>query len=69
MGIEPKKMGLIDYNKAVQMCEEASKKYNLIIDPRAKVQDLSVGIKQKIDGKIQRGKICKNGFRKEKDVE
>ena len=27
------------------------------------------GIKQKIDGKIQRGKICKNGFRKEKDVE
>lgn len=49
MGIEPKKMGLIDYNKAVQMCEDASKKYNLIIDPRAKVQDLPVGIKQKIE--------------------
>lgn len=49
MGMEPKKMGFIDYNKATQICEDASKKYNLIIDPNAKVQDLSVGIKQKIE--------------------
>ena len=49
MGMEPKKMGFIDYNKAIQICEEVSKKYNLIIDPKAKVQDLSVGFKQKIE--------------------
>jgi len=49
MGMEPKKMGFIDYNKAIQICEDASKKYNLIIDPKAKVQDLPVGIKQKIE--------------------
>ncbi|MGL5438926.1 MAG: ABC transporter ATP-binding protein [Filifactoraceae bacterium] len=49
MGIEPTKMGMIDYGKAIKMCEDASKKYNLVVDPRAKVQDLPVGIKQKIE--------------------
>ncbi len=49
MGIEPKKYGFIDYDKAVKMCEEVSKKYNLAIDPNAKVKDLAVGIKQKVE--------------------
>lgn len=49
MGIEPKKYGFIDYDKAVKMCQEVSEKYNLVIDPNAKVKDLSVGIKQKVE--------------------
>ncbi len=49
MGIEPKKYGFIDYDRVVKMCREVSEKYNLAIDPLAKVKDLSVGIKQKVE--------------------
>jgi simple sugar transport system ATP-binding protein len=49
LGIEPKKRGFIDFNKAVEMTENLSKKYNLKVDPRARVEDLPVGMKQKIE--------------------
>lgn len=49
MGIEPKKFGLIDYDKAYSMVEEICEKYNFDIDPKAKVGDLPVGVKQKIE--------------------
>lgn len=49
LGMEPKKNGLIDIEKAIKVTEEISKKYNLIVDPKAKVSDLPVGIKQKVE--------------------
>ena len=49
LGIEPKKRGFIDFEKAVEMTEELSKKYNLKVDAKAKVKDLPVGTKQKVE--------------------
>lgn len=50
LGMEPRKGGaLIDFEKAVQMTHDISKKYNLPIDPREKVGNLSVGSKQKVE--------------------
>ncbi|WP_067139388.1 ABC transporter ATP-binding protein [Oceanivirga salmonicida] len=49
MGIEPKKNGFIDYQKAEQMVKQISEKYNLPINPLDKVEDLPVGIKQRIE--------------------
>ena len=47
--MEPKSKGFIDYKKAVQITEEFSKKYNLEVDPDAKVRDIPVGMKQKVE--------------------
>ncbi|MEN1759835.1 ABC transporter ATP-binding protein [Anoxynatronum sibiricum] len=50
LGVEPKKSSvLFDFEKAVQMTEEVSQKYNLAIDPKAIVEDLAVGKKQKLE--------------------
>lgn len=49
LGMEPKKGLFIDFQAAVKMTEEVSKKYNLKVDARAKVADLSVGVKQKVE--------------------
>lgn len=49
LGIEPKKKGLFDYKRAVEQAREISEKYNLLVDPEAKVMDLPVGQKQKVE--------------------
>lgn len=49
LGAEPQKGGFIDFNKAIEITEELSKKYNLEVDPRAVVDDLPVGMKQKVE--------------------
>lgn len=49
LGKEPKKRGFLDIDKAIQITEFLSKQYNLIVDPLAKVKDLSVGIRQKVE--------------------
>ena len=50
LGMEPKKNSLfMDYKKAVEITEEYSKKYNLQVDPDAKVRDIPVGMKQKVE--------------------
>ncbi|MDF2672115.1 MAG: mglA [Clostridiales bacterium] len=49
LGAEPQKGGFIDFNRAIAITEELSKKYNLKVDPRAVVADLPVGMKQKIE--------------------
>lgn len=49
LGMEPKKGGFFDFDQAVKITEEISKKYNLIVDPRAKMEDCSVGQKQKVE--------------------
>lgn len=50
LGMVPKKSGLfIDKKKAVEITEEYSKKFNLPVDPNAKVMDIPVGMKQKVE--------------------
>lgn len=49
LGIEPVRGGLIDTELAIKMTNDISKKYNLFVDPFAKVKDLPVGQKQKVE--------------------
>lgn len=49
LGIEPKKRGLIDRDKAKKMVLEYGEKYGLLVNPNSKVSDLSVSQKQKIE--------------------
>ncbi len=49
LGIEPTKNGLFSYKEAVRLTNEISHKYNLPIDAEAKVADLPVGFKQRVE--------------------
>lgn len=50
LGVEPKKSGLfVDMDKAVEISQEISNKYNFNIDVTSKIEDLPVGIKQKVE--------------------
>ena len=50
LGMIPKKGGIfIDRQKAIQITEEYAKKFNLIVDPNARVVDIPVGMKQKVE--------------------
>lgn len=49
LGVEPKKGILTDSRFAEQQVEEMAEKYNLLIDPKKKVRDLTVGQKQKVE--------------------
>ena len=50
LGMTPKKGGIfIDRQKAIQITEEYAKKFNLIVDPNARVVDIPVGMKQKVE--------------------
>lgn len=49
LGMEPKKGILFDFEEAVRQTEEVCKKYNLIVNPRARVADIPVGDKQKVE--------------------
>lgn len=49
LGMEPKKRGLFDYNAAVRRTDELAKKYNFNINPKARVEDIPIGVKQKVE--------------------
>lgn len=50
LGMVPTKSGaFIDFKKAVEITKEYSEKYNLYVDPHAKVVDIPVGMKQKVE--------------------
>lgn len=49
LGAEPKKGLFIDMKKAVDEAESIAEKYNFDIDVTAKVRDIPVGIKQKVE--------------------
>ncbi|QRG86247.1 ABC transporter ATP-binding protein [Bulleidia sp. zg-1006] len=50
LGMTPKKNGIfIDRQKAIQITKEYSKKFNLLVDPNARVVDIPVGMKQKVE--------------------
>lgn len=49
LGSEPKKGIMIDLNKAIKDTKEIAERYHFDIDPKMKVEDCSVGTKQKIE--------------------
>lgn len=49
LGIEPTKGMVFDKEKAIQMTKEVCEKYGFKIDPTARVSDISVGVKQKVE--------------------
>jgi simple sugar transport system ATP-binding protein len=50
LGMETtKSMGIIDMKKATKEVEEISKKYGLHVDPHVKIQDISVGMQQRVE--------------------
>lgn len=50
LGCEPKKFGVVvDKSKAAKRIQELSKKYNLNVDPNSKIEDISVGMQQRVE--------------------
>ena len=53
LGVEPKKGLFINMNEAVEQAKGIAEKYNFDIDVTAKVEEIPVGIKQKVEIKLQ----------------
>ncbi|MFA9557542.1 ABC transporter ATP-binding protein [Evansella sp. AB-rgal1] len=49
LGLEPKKGASIDINTAEKDVAEISKRYGLRVDPKAKVENISVGMQQRVE--------------------
>lgn len=50
LGLEPKKsFGRIDIQKAAERVKEISEKYGMAVDPYAKIEDISVGMQQRVE--------------------
>lgn len=49
LGCEPKKGIVVDVKNAAKKIEELSKKYGLNVDPYAKIEDISVGMQQRVE--------------------
>ncbi len=49
LGIEPKKGLMVDIKSAAGKVAELSKRYGLNIDPYAKIEDISVGMQQRVE--------------------
>lgn len=49
LGMEPKDGFKLDMEKAIEEVNEISNKYGLMVDPNAKIQDISVGMQQRVE--------------------
>lgn len=49
LGSEPTKNGKIDIHSAAREIKELSEKYGLAVDPYAKIEDISVGMQQRVE--------------------
>lgn len=49
LGNEPKKMGIVNSKAAAKKVAEISKTYGLNVDPYAKIEDISVGMQQRVE--------------------
>ncbi|WP_088072533.1 ABC transporter ATP-binding protein [Gottfriedia luciferensis] len=49
LGLEPKKGLVVDVKKAAKRIEELSKTYGLNVDPYAKIEDITVGMQQRVE--------------------
>src|SRR5690349_5847119 len=49
LGAEPARGGFIDHAKAVKLVREVSQRYGLPLDPDAIIEDLTIGIQQRVE--------------------
>lgn len=49
LGAEPRRGPFLDVQAAVERTEQLAKKYNLPVDPRARIRDIPVGMRQKVE--------------------
>lgn len=49
LGSETTQNGVLDIRKAIKDIKELSEKYGLVVDPTAKVEDISVGAQQRVE--------------------
>lgn len=49
LGSEPTKMGLVNIRDAAKKVQQLSEKYGLNVDPYAKIEDISVGMQQRVE--------------------
>ena len=49
LGIEPNKMGFLEKKEAREKVVELSERYGLSVDPDAKIEDISVGMQQRVE--------------------
>jgi simple sugar transport system ATP-binding protein len=49
LGMEPAKTGFLDEQKENERVDELAKKYNLPVDPAARIRDLPVGMQQRVE--------------------
>ncbi len=49
LGMEPTKNGFFDIKQAEDIVRKESEKYGFDLDPKAKIQDVSIGVKQKVE--------------------
>lgn len=49
LGSEPRRRGMLDEKRAIEDVERLSERYGLNVDPRARVQDISVGMQQRVE--------------------
>ncbi|MDR2021545.1 MAG: ABC transporter ATP-binding protein [Treponema sp.] len=49
LGMEPRRGPLLDLKQAVEKIAAISKKYNLDVDPNAKIEDITVGMQQRVE--------------------
>ena len=49
LGREPTRCGLFDFSRSVAMVKQISESYGLAVNPRARVRDISVGEKQRVE--------------------
>ncbi len=49
LGSEPRKNGMLDIEKGIEEVRKLSRQYGLNVDPEAKIQDISVGMQQRVE--------------------
>ncbi|WP_025025409.1 ABC transporter ATP-binding protein [Caldalkalibacillus mannanilyticus] len=49
LGMEPSQYGKINMAEAIKQVEKISNQYGLKVDPRAKIEDISVGMQQRVE--------------------
>ncbi|MGE7093346.1 ABC transporter ATP-binding protein [Lysinibacillus sp. NPDC048646] len=49
LGSEPKKMGIVNIKDAAKKVQALSEKYGLDVDPYAKIEDITVGMQQRVE--------------------
>lgn len=49
LGAEPTNLGVINQEEMIKQVKEISERYGLMVDPNAKIEDISVGMQQRVE--------------------